>query len=346
MIRQQYTETALWQQGNGALLFHVFGLVSNRRGIVMAFAEARLNDAGDAGCEHNIVMRRSVDDGEHFSESVALIKGNGRCLANPVPLYDAVTERIWLFFAVNYDNKACDLNYIYSDDGGNNWSDEKRLNYLSGDSKLPIPPFCLPGPGHGIQLAYGKYKDRLILPIWYRSYGTDVEIHERGYCIAYLYSDDHGENWSQSHLYGQSVMANETRMTETTEALVWTIRPWTPPLSRWSMRSCDGGDSWSEITQCMLPDANICDAGILTFHVDGVEKVLLSRISGVENRENMEIRISLDHGETYQSRYALPSGNAYPGYSDMALLEDTNRIALLHCRDGMVLFSRIHKSLL
>lgn len=63
MSSWEYTETELWRHGqDGASLFHVFGLIAVGQ-TVLAFSEARSGEAGDAGCTHDLWMRKSTDGG-------------------------------------------------------------------------------------------------------------------------------------------------------------------------------------------------------------------------------------------------------------------------------------------
>ena len=90
--------------------------------------------------------------------------------------------------------------------------------------------------------------------------------------------------------------------------------------------------------------ANICDASLVS--VAGKDRyedlVILSRISRIERRENMELLYSLDGGRSFTGRMLLPPGDAMPGYSDMVVLaEETPVLGLIHSRSNHVLFSRI-----
>ena len=80
---------------------------------------------------------------------------------------------------------------------------------------------------------------------------------------------------------------------------------------------------------------------------DHRQTVLLSRVSRPEKecRRDMEICISHDGGKTFPTHFALPQGDATPGYSDLCAL-DSDTVGLLHCHEGRVLFPRIPRALL
>lgn len=270
----------------------------------MAFAEARYGDGGDVGCRHDIWMRRSRDGGRSFEESVCLCPSEGsRIWTNPVPVYDGQSGRLFLFYSDNPDNCRTENYLMYSDDWGNHWSAPQRMNGWLETGETP-PPFHLAGPGHGIQLTRGEKAGRLIVPFWHRQWGPNRPASERGYCVSALYSDDHGESWHHTAYIGQACMANESRIVETKAGLRWVIRPIGP--CRYTCQSSDGGITWTTPGPMALGPANNCNAGAIS--VEGKagygDMLLVSRISGLKRRENMEILISLDGGETFVDRLA------------------------------------------
>lgn len=337
----EYSETELWRHGEkGVALFHVFGLLTVQNNVVLAFAEARYGNGGDAGTPHDIWMRKSLDGGKTFGESTCLIEGKSKhCWTNPVPLYDKNTQRLFLFYSDNIENTQSENLLITSDDLGKSWSEPQRINPFLETGADP-PPFHLAGPGHGIQLRSGH----LVVPFWHRKYGTEKPAHQRGYCISALYSDDHGHTWHHSTYIGQKCMANESRIVETNSDLLWIIRGGNNNPCRYESRSLDGGITWSEPIPQASGAANNCDAGgVAVVGKEGYQNmVLLSRISTLSLRRDMEILLSLDGGKTFPHLMALPPGDAMPGYSDLCVItEEEPVVGLLHCRNNHVLFSRI-----
>ena len=343
----EYTETELWRVGEQHIsLFHVFGLLATKHQVVLAFCEAREGNGGDADCAHHLFMRRSVDGGRTFSENVVLVKAEGnRCYVNPTPVQDTDTGRIFLFYADNESNQRTDVYYMTSDDEGATWSDSKRITDCFHDTDTPMP-FHLPGPGHGIQLQSGSFRGRLLIPCWHRSHGVDVPAAERGYCASVLSSADHGETWTNSPYVGHSAYLSEARIAQVKNAAGEDVlelqgRNFNVPI-RYHMLSADGGETWSEPAPMNVEKANVCDAGILSFS-DGdrmKNALLVSRVSSLEKRRDMEILVSLDGGGHYEMKFRLPAGDAMPGYSDLTQLEE-GTVGLLHVRSDHVLFSRI-----
>ena len=123
MTNWEYTETELWRYNNdGISIMHVFGVVAFDN-TVLAFCEARYGEGTDADDPHDIYMRKSVDGGKTFGQTKVLLDSNNAfCYVNPTPLYDKENKRLYLFYAINLGNTKTENYYIYSDDGGENWS--------------------------------------------------------------------------------------------------------------------------------------------------------------------------------------------------------------------------------
>lgn len=342
MANWEYTETELWRFGKTDIaIYHVFSSIATDDA-VLVFSEARYGKGSDAGQPHDIHMRRSTDGGRSFSENVCLIPSGGiHCWTNPVPVYDFQTKRLFLFYSDNPDNAKTVNFLIHSDDQGLTWSAPRQINDILEASENS-PSLHLAGPGHGIQLKNGPWAGRLLLHFWHRYQSPKAPMAERGYSMSVLYSDDHGETWTRTRLNGFECFANESGIAETRRDLIRVIRGTvnTPFISR----SEDGGLTWSNPHPAALPPANCCDMGVL--HVGGKENfsdmVLVSRVSALEKRKDIEIRISYDGGKTFDDVLSLLPGDAMPGYSDLCLIrEEEPVVGLIHCRDNHVLFSRI-----
>lgn len=344
MSEWEYRETELWRHGEGGIaLYHVFGLVASGQA-VLAFSEAREGEGGDAGCPHSIYMRRSTDGGRSFGPSVCVCPGEGgSCWVNPVPVYDRVRGSVFLFLCENIGNRRTENYVLRSDDLGATWSPGRRINGVLEACASPVK-LHLAGPGHGIQLRGGIHDGRLAVPFWHRIHGVEVPAAERGYCISMLYSDDHGETWQQTGLMGQEYLANESRIGQTAEGLLWIVRSGPDNPCKYKSVSHDGGETWTKGAPLGAGDANCCDSGLACFSgKPGYEDmVLISRVGQRKCRRDMEILISADGGSTFAERMALPPGDVMPGYSDLCVIEEEEPvIGLLQCRENHVLFARI-----
>ena len=339
MSNWEYHETELWRYGeNDISIYHVFSTIAVGM-TVLVFAEARHGTGTDAACAHDIVLKISHDGGRHFASNICLLPADGEhCYCNPVPVYDSKIGRLYLFYADNRDNLLPRNFYISSNDLGMTWSPPQTI-----DSLFELP-FNLPGPGHGICLQHGARAGRLIVPFWHRGGGLALPLTERGYCASFLYSDDHGESWHRGAYIGHEVMANECRLSETAEEIVWSMRTKdTVPVLAYSR---DGGQTWSLPEKAALPPARNCDIGAIGLQIAGragyENLLLLSRVSHPDQRRDMEIVISPDGGHTFPLHFPLMCGDAMPGYSDLCVIEGEEKaIGLVHCRCNHVLFSYI-----
>lgn len=342
MSSWEYTERELWRFSDKEIsIYHVFGLCAIGS-TVLAFAEARYAGGGDASAPHDIVMKKSEDGGLSFGESITLLPSQGkRCFCNPTPLVDRQTGRVFLAFAENFGNARTALFLMHSDDCGNTWSAPRDITAALQKTALP---FALPGPGHGIQIQKGAQAGRLLLQVWHRGGSIEPPRDARGYCISLLYSDDHGAHWTQTSPIGAALCCNESRLIEAQDALVWSIRCFdgTGAIAYGNRDSL----SFPEPVAAPLPVANLCDAGGISLSAGGkyADTVLVSRISGTQKgeRRDMRIHISTDGGKHFDACFALPGGDAMPGYSDLCVIEgEVPTVGLLHCRCNHVLFSRI-----
>ena len=161
MSKWEYTETEIWRHGDNHIsLFHVFGLIAVKN-VVLVFAEAREGDGKDAHGLHDIWMRRSEDGGRSFEATIRLDLEKGCCWTNPVPVYDEVIGRLFLFYSDNPDNLHTRNFVSYSDDFGKSWSEGQQVNQFMEEGEDALP-FHLAGPGHGICIKKGEDRKSVV----------------------------------------------------------------------------------------------------------------------------------------------------------------------------------------
>lgn len=180
---------------------------------MLAFSEGHIQ-AADSGA-HHLVSKRSTDGGTSWSDNVFVERsdgsdwrqhgrpGNLECWANPAPVADTRTGRVFFFYALNKgtkDQRWTRVFYQYSDDGGKTWlPDEKHGRRIEIAHPFGSNPFGwtfqMPGPGHGIRLSrqnpvQGAHNGRLLLQVWNRK---SVTATNRDYGVCAIYSDDDGK---------------------------------------------------------------------------------------------------------------------------------------------------------
>lgn len=186
-------EQILYQRGWwGYNTFRIPALFEAQSGVLLAFAEGRVNSASDTG-NIDTVLRRSLDGGQTWLPYQVVWSDGSNTCGNPTVLQDPANGRLWLFSTHNLgqDTQAEIQNgtsegvrtiwSCYSDDDGASWSNP-YCHYPA------IDPFSAPngwdatGPGRGIVLKHGPHAGRLIIPAIWRN----------------IYSDDHGLTWHES----------------------------------------------------------------------------------------------------------------------------------------------------
>jgi sialidase-1 len=169
--------------------------------------------------------------------------------------------------------------------------------------------FCC-GPGIGIQISSGKYKGRIIIPIYY----DHDYVHLSSSCV--MYSDDHGKTWrrgtspndgriingikidSRSILIKEAYL-NECQPVELSDGRVALYMRNHSGKQRTAIaESSDGGHTWGEIHFDETLIDPTCQSSI--FCIPDKKNVLLwSNPADEKERINGTLRISYDDGKTW-----------------------------------------------
>ncbi|GAB3024185.1 sialidase family protein [Niabella terrae] len=324
---QYIHQSVIWPQGvdssYGIKEHFVYGLIEASNGNLLAFAEGRI-DKGDAS-PHHIILKRSLDKGETWSPSVPVVKSTaGASYANPTPVIDQKTGKIFLFFARNFHNDSTQLFFITSDDHGINWSRPRDISFLMQGDPLGRP-FHLPGPGHGITMENG----RMVVQVWHR-FPVKLPVHQRKYGVSVIYSDDHGNHWQPGGFIPgvDSFTANESRIILLGgDALLLNAR--LSELGNHTGRgvsySYDGGITWSWPVRSRIPPFTAVDAGFNTFRFQGKRFMVCSRPMG-PGRNNLGVSYSADSGKHWSNPKIIFEGPA--NYSDIIVLKDGSFLLL------------------
>lgn len=118
----------------------------------MAFAEQRFDNCGDAG-NHDIVLRRSRDEGRTWEDAITVVQGHGQPLsnANPVEVDMGDGKKSILLHYDTMNNPSPqshgDLMQTWSHDDGLSWEMAVVItHFLPQDHQA-----CMPGPSVGVQ---------------------------------------------------------------------------------------------------------------------------------------------------------------------------------------------------
>ncbi|MFB6849239.1 exo-alpha-sialidase [Streptomyces sp. NPDC056373] len=319
-------------QDPGYACFRIPAMVRTAGGTLLAFAEGRVLNCGDAA-DIDIVLKRSTDGGRTWGPLQVVTEGAGDTHGNPAPVVDRRTGRILLAETYNTGRTdagnctvPCDRtpHLQYSDDDGRTWSKPRDL---SGEI-LPEHwnSWYATGPVHGIQLTRGKHAGRLVFGVNTETWnGSRVSANH----AALVVSDDGGDSWRVGATDTWPIALDgtfrqkpsEVTLTERADgALLVSGREQdgTDLGHRSQTLSLDGGDSFATSFRD-LPDLYTPQVQGATLRLGG--RMLLSAPADPDRRRTMMVRSSYDGGRTWESvdRGTVVTTD-WSGYSDMAAL--------------------------
>lgn len=308
------------------------------KGTLLACFEARM-DANDNGVM-DILLFRSTDGGESFSEPIIIVGGADKGVTANNPAFIVEGDRIHFLYCMNYGvcNKCVDaarsecehhggggVYYCYSDDDGLTWSEPRNIS----DSADPDKRYMIAtGPCAGLVNKEGA----LVCPVWLvlkSSDGADPEnpLQQSPNDVSALYSLDSGKTWQM----GEVIPKDRSEVDSAMEGI---IAPLSDGRIMYNVRSFDsyrsvsvsdnGYSGFSKLTfDKSLKDPG-CHAGLTAYDTADGRHVLLfvnCEMNGEEHflkmRKNLVLKASLDDGKTWTHRVVIESGDA--GYSSIAV---------------------------
>lgn len=319
-------QQSLWKGGEGGYhTYRIPALVVTPQGSILAFCEGRKSSSSDAG-DIDLLLRRSLDNGETWSQQKVIWNDRGNTCGNPCPVVDAETGTLWLLCTWNrgddrehaiINGRSKDTRRVFvmsSTDDGLTWSDPREI---TSDVKNPRWTWYATGPGSGIQIRHGEHAGRLVLAC------DHIEAKTKHYYSHIVYSDDHGKTWK---LGGRTPnhQVNECTVVELSDRrLMLNMRNYDRSKTcRQRAFSRDGGITWQDQGFDTTLVEPICQASIerYSWPAQGKQGVILFANPASTTRVNMTVRASFDDGETWPSKLRLHSGPS--AYSDLAVLSD------------------------
>lgn len=241
------------------------------------------------------------------------------------------------------------LMMCYSDDDGLTWSEPKSLNI---QVKRSFMSFIGPGPGNGIVIKNGKYKGRIVVPIYY---GTKKWPLCLSCCV--IYSDDNGESWhlgetpnntrkikgfkANHFLISHNEMLTESQVIEQSDGtLKYFMRNHNPLRNIAVAYSKNGGESWENFSHDENLPQPVCQSSVIKIENADKPYVVLLNPASRKGRICGTVRLSEDDGETFKYSRVLKEDDFV--YSSLTLLPDGNIGALFEpdqkCRN--ILFTK------
>ncbi len=309
----------------GYRCFRIPAVVATKNGTLLAFAEARTFNCGDAG-DIDLVVKRSEDGGKTWSKLMLVWDDGANTCGNPAPVVDQKTGKVVLLSTWNLgtDHEPQIINGTSKDtrrifvlssvDDGISWSAPKEV---TKDVKLPEWTWYATGPGNGIQIRSGKYKGRLVVPC------DHIEAGSKKYFSHTIHSDDGGLSWT----LGGTTPAdgvNESTVAELPKGvLLLNMRNYSPARIRQTSVSKDGGASWSALQGDSALIEPVCQASMLWYNHKGRKPFLaFANPASAVSRTNMTVRISYDKGKTWALSQTLHNGPS--AYSNLVILPNGN----------------------
>lgn len=308
---------------DGYKCFRIPAIVTTNNGTVLAFAEARKNNCGDAG-NIDLVLKRSFDGGKTWSNiSIVWDDAENTC-GNPAPVVDRKTGNIILLSTWNLgtdreeqiingtSNASRRVFVLSSNDDGNSWSAARDITSVV---KMPNWTWYATGPGNGIQMRSKKYKNRLVIPC--------DHIESKKYYSHSIYSDDGGLIWKLGGTTPTD-MVNECSVAELPNGkLMLNMRNYNSLRVRQTSKSMDGGETWSDLQPDTALIEPVCQASILWYDHKGRRPFLaFSNPASQKSRTNMTVRISFNQGKSWKQKLVLYEGPS--AYSNLVILPNGN----------------------
>lgn len=307
----------------GYACFRIPAIVRAPSGALLAFAEGRKNGCSDTG-DVDLVLKRSEDGGKTWSPLQVVWNDAENTCGNPAPVVDAKAGKIFLLSTWNLgtDHERDIINLtskdtrrvfvLSSSDDGKTWSNAREITRAVKPDNWT---WYATGPGAGIQLEKGRYKERLVIPC------DHIEADSKKYYSHVILSDDHGETWKLGGTTPQDHV-NECKVVELSGGkLMLNMRNYDPRnKARQVSISKDGGLTWSDLYFDQTLIEPICQASIMKHRFPGDKKnvLIFSNPASQEKRVNMTIRISYDEGKTWPVSKVLHAGPS--AYSDLVSL--------------------------
>jgi len=305
----------------GYACYRIPAIVTTLEGTLLAFAEARRKNCGDAG-DIDLVLKRSTNGGKTWSAMQVVWDDAGNTCGNPAPVVDRKTGKIVLLSTWNLgedhepqiiDGSSKDTRRIFvlnSTDDGASWSSPREI---TAQVKLPNWTWYATGPVNGIQMRSRPYRGRLVISC------DHIEAGTKKYFSHAILSDDGGKTWQLGGTTPTD-QVNECSVAELPGGmLMLNMRSYNGLRIRQVATSSDGGQSWSALSGDSTLVEPVCQGSLLWYDKKGRKPFLaFSNPSSQKSRSQMTVRISYDQGLTWPVKMLVHEGPS--AYSNLAIL--------------------------
>ena len=327
--------------------------VTSHGSLVIVFQERAGGDWGKQIVPYSI---RSDDSGKTWSKPLAMLP-NGFPLASDSilkptglvanhqtgeliafvsrsPLKNAAGETVherWFYANIQETRRLGRAWFqLVSKDDGRSWGEPREIT----QQLIKRPHWQEWSPVHtGLQLQFGKYAGRLVVPVRCYCPDRDPSKHDLKFQTnSVMFSDDGGKTWIPG---GRSQPRfGECSVVERSDGSVYMNQRVSPgqPGFRWCAISEDGGQTFESSQRTNLTDQR-CHAGICSTRTkDGTRLFLMSSVPG-KQRKGLTLSISPDEGRTWERKKIIHEGHA--AYSDLLAISDDQFVCVFESGENM-----------
>ncbi len=312
----------LWSGGDyGSVNYRIPAITTALDGTLIVAADARVDRAGDLPNNVDIVVKRSTDNGQSWSEPTTIADFGSFGASDPALVLDRFTGDIICVFAshnglfASTPNNKIRMQVTRSKDNGLTWSEPEDISnqvYPDGWYAAWVASGSMHQTRSGRIIAVaGTRKDES---------GTLTN--------NMIYSNDGGYNWD---IETNSPMPNggdETKIIELNDGtyLMNHRDQYKSGNYRRISTSSDEGVTWSasvQETQLIDPGVN-ADLIRYTSTKDGFDqnRILFSNPKHPDSRKNLHVYLSTDETETWPTANSKQIFEGSSGYSSLTILED------------------------
>lgn len=324
-------------------LFMIFGHTSKNIGTFVAKKGTGFNKNKEKILIHKNGQKFSIDKNNQIidknkTKTNYFVNSIGTVFENNIPISSICYGNDRLF----KQEDTSFLKMIKSIDNGETWSDPIDLN---PQIKKDFMKFIGPSPGIGIKLKNGKYKGRLIYPIYYSN-------EHSVFSSAIIYSDDNGHSWNigasvnDGRIFNGEKINSETitnyncnlgecQVTEIENGNIKIFLRTSFYKKIATAVSVDGGETFGQISI----DENTldceCQSSIIKIDYNGKSYHILTNPHNEKSRRLGQMKISDNNTSSW--RYTKTIENGDFAYSCMTLLKD-DTIGVLYEGIGVDIF--------
>lgn len=318
--------TTVYKKGMaGYSTFRIPAIVRTKGNVLLAFAEARRDNGGDAG-NIDLVVRRSEDGGRTWGEMIVVWDDADNTCGNPAPVVDWRSGRVVLVMTWNrgedkekdiMHNRSIDTRCVYvaySDDEGVSWSEPREI---TSTAKLPAWGWYATGPCHAVQMRGGAYDGRLVVPCDHSEQANGEVV----YNSHLLLSDDGGATWRIGAILRGG---NESTAVQRKDGSIMLNARWQLGKDRYARHyaiSDDGGLTMGDVVRDATLIEPVCQGTIIGYQPKSrpSDDLLFCNPASTKRRELLTLRRSRDGGESWSEGIVINSGPS--AYSDVVVLK-------------------------